>query len=367
MGRDKLEYKTISALVKFLKIRGWLVQRMSADAFFKGFPDLYCASKKWGERWIQAKLPESYTLTQPQVRRWSLWEELRIGVWILTAATQEEYDKLVAPPNWRDFCKEKVRVPAQKGIRATLDESRCGSEGPQKAEKEAQGDPWANLMSLDKPESQIQEELIEFLKARQWHVDTISADMFQNGLPDLFCAHEEHGTRWVEVKRRTGYTFTNYQSQRWPVWDEFRIGIWILTAATQEEYDKLFKPANWRDYWKEEFRGTTREELDAMIEKLAREHKQQMEREEEQRRQQQDREDCYGELGGKNRVRSVLGPPEGGVFGARNQERKGAEEPSLPGRRPRSRHSGTCGEGPKLPYQALVVRQSATLLFGFSP
>ena len=29
------------------------------------------------------------------------------------------------------------------------------------------------------------------------------------------------------------------------------IGIWILTAATQDEYDKLFKLPNWRAYWKE--------------------------------------------------------------------------------------------------------------------
>lgn len=34
------------------------------------------------------------------------------------------------------------------------------------------------------------------------------------------------------------------------MWEKFKIGIWILTAANEEEYDKLFKEPNWRDYWK---------------------------------------------------------------------------------------------------------------------
>ena len=30
------------------------------------------------------------------------------------------------------------------------------------------------------------------------------------------------------------------KKQKWPVWEAYGIGIWILTAATQAEYDKLF-------------------------------------------------------------------------------------------------------------------------------
>jgi Holliday junction resolvase len=271
MARDKLEYQIQRKLVRLLKIRGWLVQRMSADAFQNGFPDLFCAHKTWGKRWVEAKQPEGYTLTQAQRRKWALWGELGIGIWILTAATQEEYDKLYKPPNWRDFCKDSLRVPAREGIHATLDELCHGHEELQKANKEARGKPTTNGMSRDKPERQIQDELVEFLKIRQWHVEPISADAYQNGIPDLFCANKELGTRWVEVKRPTGYTFTLRQSQRWPEWDKFGIGIWILTAATQEEYDKLFKPPNWRDFWKEEFRVPTQEDIDAMLDDLRRE------------------------------------------------------------------------------------------------
>jgi len=208
MGRDKLEYRIQSALVKFLEIRGWLVQRMSADAFLKGFPDLFCAHKKLGTRWVEVKRPGGHALTKAQRRKWSLWDELGIGIWILTAATQEEYNKLYKPPNWRDFCKEEFRVPAQEEIHARLDESCREHEESQMAGKEARGEARTNGMSRDKPEWQIRDELVKFLKTHQWHVEPISADAFQNGIPDLFCANKELGTRWVEVKRPNGYTFT---------------------------------------------------------------------------------------------------------------------------------------------------------------
>jgi hypothetical protein len=34
------------------------------------------------------------------------------------------------------------------------------------------------------------------------------------------------------------------------LWEQHGVGIWILTSATQAEYDRLFKPPNWRDFWK---------------------------------------------------------------------------------------------------------------------
>lgn len=38
---------------------------------------------------------------------------------------------------------------------------------------------------------------------------------------------------------------------------------------TQEEYDKLFAPPNWRDFWKPSFEPP---DVDAMIDELVREH-----------------------------------------------------------------------------------------------
>jgi hypothetical protein len=126
--------------------------------------------------------------------------------------------------------------------------------------------------SDDKLELQIQRELVEFLRARGWMVQTMWADSYQNGIPDLYCFHIQWGHRWVEVKRPKGYSFTRRQKQRFPAWSAAGIGIWILNAATQEQYDLLFGPPNWRSYWRESMALPDRAAVDAMIDDMAEEH-----------------------------------------------------------------------------------------------
>jgi hypothetical protein len=55
---------------------------------------------------------------------------------------------------------------------------------------------------------------------------------------------------------------------KWPLWDHFGIGIWILTAATQEEYDKLFGLPNWKDYWRDSWKMPTIEDIDLMLDEI---------------------------------------------------------------------------------------------------
>ena len=150
-------------------------------------------------------------------------------------------------------------------------------------------------MNDQEPEVEIQRKLVAFLQARSWHVERLFADAFQNGFPDLFAAHVKWGQRWIEVKRPDESSFTQRQRQKFPVWEKFRIGIWILTAATQAQYDLLFKPPNWRDFWKPSFQIPTRQDTDAMIDELAREHEQQIERERDDRRKQERGRDGEGE------------------------------------------------------------------------
>lgn len=98
----------------------------------------------------------------------------------------------------------------------------------------------------------IQRDLTVYLKVRGWHVERMIGNAYQTGIPDLYVAHLKWGTRWIDVKRPDStYSFTKAQKLKWPVWESFGIGIWILTGADQENYDKLFKPPNWRDYWKQ--------------------------------------------------------------------------------------------------------------------
>jgi len=109
----------------------------------------------------------------------------------------------------------------------------------------------AKKLKRDRPEAKIQKALIEYLENRGWFVRVTHGNKFQSGFPDLYCYHHKYGERWIDAKVKGRYSFTKAQKAEWPLWEEAGIGIWILVAATEEEYDKLFDKPNWREYWKD--------------------------------------------------------------------------------------------------------------------
>ena len=134
-------------------------------------------------------------------------------------------------------------------------------------------------MSKDKLELQIQRELVAFLRARNWHVERMLANAFQTGIPDLYCYHKKWGPRWIEVKRPNEYSFTRAQRLKWPEWERAGIPMYILTAATQEQYDLLFTTPNWREFWRPSFQAP---DVDAMLDELVREREKELSLEREQ-------------------------------------------------------------------------------------
>lgn len=120
--------------------------------------------------------------------------------------------------------------------------------------------------SKHKPEWYIQQDLIKFLECRKWLVEATHGNLYQRGFPDLFCHHKQWGYRWIDCKVKGRYSFTRDQKRKWPAWEAHGVGIWILTAATQEEYDKLFKPPNWRDYWKPQWGVIP--DIDALLDEI---------------------------------------------------------------------------------------------------
>ena len=118
------------------------------------------------------------------------------------------------------------------------------------------------------PERKIQSALLEYLEVRDWTVEVMHGNAFQRGIPDLYLFHRKWGQRWVDVKNPERYSFTTAQKIKWPRWEKAGIGIWILTAATQEEYDKLFDLPNWRQYWKPSWALPTQEEIDQLLEEI---------------------------------------------------------------------------------------------------
>lgn len=102
-----------------------------------------------------------------------------------------------------------------------------------------------NIKGARGPEAIIQENLVKFLMERGWFVKITTGNMYQQGFPDLYICKRRYGTRWVEVKNPKSYKFTPAQMEDFPRLAAEGVGIWILTAATEAEYAKLFKPANW--------------------------------------------------------------------------------------------------------------------------
>jgi len=103
------------------------------------------------------------------------------------------------------------------------------------------------------PERIIQNDFVDMLKIKDWFVIETHGNEFCMGLPDLYCAHSRHGARWIEVKNPLAYRFTAAQLDVFPHLAAKGIGIWIVTAASEFEYQKLFRPANWYTFlnvWK---------------------------------------------------------------------------------------------------------------------
>lgn len=98
------------------------------------------------------------------------------------------------------------------------------------------------------PEAAIQASIVNLLTLKGWFVKETHGNMYQSGFPDVYAAHRMYGSRWIEVKHPTKYSFTPAQMQDFPRFNAAGVGIWILVAGTESEYKKLFQSANWISY-----------------------------------------------------------------------------------------------------------------------
>jgi hypothetical protein len=98
------------------------------------------------------------------------------------------------------------------------------------------------------PEYGIQREIVKFLRLRGWHVERLVGMAWQSGLSDLFICHKKFGIRFVEIKQEDHYRFTRAQKYKFPQLMKNGCGVWILTAATEKQYERLFGLPNLWDY-----------------------------------------------------------------------------------------------------------------------
>lgn len=86
------------------------------------------------------------------------------------------------------------------------------------------------------------------LRYKGWFVKITHGNMYSVGWPDLFASHSRYGPRWIEVKLPKGSQLTAAQLEDFPKFCANGSGVWILNAATDDEYKKLFKEPNWYLY-----------------------------------------------------------------------------------------------------------------------
>jgi len=100
------------------------------------------------------------------------------------------------------------------------------------------------------PEAKIQKAIIEYLTNLGWFVKATHGNAYSSGWPDLFACHSRYGQRWIEVKLPgfKGSKFTTAQIRDFPLFGHHGSGVWVMTGATEVEYEKLMRSPNWYQY-----------------------------------------------------------------------------------------------------------------------
>ncbi len=93
--QDKIE--------NMLTLKGWFVKSTHGSVYQHGFPDCYATHSRYGARWVEVKILESYSFTNSQIENFPKFVANGSGIWILVADTEEEYQKLFQPCNWWQY------------------------------------------------------------------------------------------------------------------------------------------------------------------------------------------------------------------------------------------------------------------------
>ena len=101
------------------------------------------------------------------------------------------------------------------------------------------------------PETKIYERIRDHLRYKGWFVQNIHGNIFQSGLPDMFCSHPNYPNRWVELKTPTRSNHKHgglapNQISKFKEMEAAGCGVWILTRV--EDWHILMGPPNWKSY-----------------------------------------------------------------------------------------------------------------------
>lgn len=102
MARNKIETQIEKKIIHELEKQGWFVKKVHGSGTSKNWPDLFCAHKVYGKRWIEIKQPRG-RLSGGQIKEFIKWSEHLIGIWILTRV--EDIYKLKYQPNFPQYLR----------------------------------------------------------------------------------------------------------------------------------------------------------------------------------------------------------------------------------------------------------------------
>ncbi len=104
-GKASPEAKIQEAIRKMLLIKGWYVMETHGNMYQAGFPDMWASHTRYGQRWIEVKLPgmKGSKFTPAQIECFPKICANGSGVWVITSDTDLEYNKLFQPPNWYQY------------------------------------------------------------------------------------------------------------------------------------------------------------------------------------------------------------------------------------------------------------------------
>jgi hypothetical protein len=100
---------------------------------------------------------------------------------------------------------------------------------------------------MARPEAELQQRWINYLRGLEWFVKPTHGNMYQQGFPDLFCSHSRYGHRWCEMKVRKNLHFTPAQLENFPKLCANGSGVWIIIddIPFPRQYELLRKAPNW--------------------------------------------------------------------------------------------------------------------------
>lgn len=104
--RDNPEKKIQEAIENMLRMKGWHVMRTHGNLFQSGFPDIFACHSRYGQRWIEVKLPgmKGSKFTPAQMEHFPKICANGSGVWVMTSTSEQEYIAVIKDkPNWWKF------------------------------------------------------------------------------------------------------------------------------------------------------------------------------------------------------------------------------------------------------------------------